>query len=241
MRHYTSEPVPNFLSLLGKSITGFKIALLKEFFFDTASKEVQHAIEDAVDVFKNLGMLERKIVIPHLKYIGLVRMAHASEGVLGREGYLLSRPRDYSPDILGLLIQALLQPSIYYAKGTRVRRLIAEEFENALHEEDTIVTPVIPIPAPKISDCRKNVVTIDGRKVRVRDLRSSYGSLFVRLTSPFNLTGHPTVSLPCGFSSNNLPIGLQVTSAYYDEAKLLQIAGAYERATNWHNKRMPID
>lgn len=227
------EPVPNFRSLIGRSVRGMKVALLKEYFFDTTSKEVRDSVEDALAVFKGLGMVETEITISHLKYLGMVRTGLSAESILGHEEYLRSRPRDYSPSVLHMMIQGLLEPAVYFVRASHIRGMIAEEIEDALQHVDVIITPTISIPAPKLSDCRKGVVRIDGGKVSLTDLRKAAGSLFVRHTFPFNLTGHPTLSLPCGLSHDNLPIGFQVTTSYYNESKLFQIADAYEKATNW--------
>jgi Asp-tRNA(Asn)/Glu-tRNA(Gln) amidotransferase A subunit family amidase len=108
-----------------------------------------------------------------------------------------------------------------YAKGMKVQRLIKEEHARVLNEVDVLVTPTAPIPAPRIAD--KTVVV--GKTYPVRGPGSGSVS---RNTSPSNATGLPAISVPCGFTASGLPIGLQLIGRPFDEARLLQIAHAYE-------------
>jgi aspartyl-tRNA(Asn)/glutamyl-tRNA(Gln) amidotransferase subunit A len=111
-----------------------------------------------------------------------------------------------------------------------VKREVTQEFDAVFEDVDAILAPTLPIAAPPIGE--KDVV-IDGEKETVR-------SALVRSNRPANLTGHPAISIPCGFTRNGLPIGLQLIGPYWSEARLLAIALAYEDGTEWHKRRPPL-
>ncbi len=117
-----------------------------------------------------------------------------------------------------------------YLHAFDVKRKITQEFDAVFENVDAILTPTLPIAASRIGE--KEVV-IGGEKETVR-------SAFVRLNRPANLTGHPAISIPCGFTRAGLPIGLQLIGPHWSEARLLSIALAYEDATEWHKRRPPL-
>ena len=119
----------------------------------------------------------------------------------------------------------------------RVRRLICEEFDEAFRRVDVIVTPV-SIPAPTIDECGLGVTEIDGQKVALRDARGSFWGLG---TVPFNVTGHPAISVCCGFTDLGQPLGIQIAGRPFDESTVLQVADAYETAARWHKRKPPLD
>jgi len=115
-----------------------------------------------------------------------------------------------------------------YLHALDVKREITQEFDAVFENVDAILAPTLPIAAPRIGE---KEVLIGGEKETVR-------SALVRLNRPANLTGHPAISIPCGFTRSGLPIGLQLIGPHWSEARLLSIALAYEDATEWH-KRHP--
>src|SRR5262249_53445623 len=124
-----------------------------------------------------------------------------------------------------------------YVTAQRVRRVIAEEFDEAFKRVDVIVTPV-SIPAPTIEECNRGVTVIDGEKIALRDKRGSFWGLS---TLPFNVTGHPAMSVCCGFSRSGQPIGIQIAGRPFDESTVLQVADAYETAAGWYEKKPSLD
>ena len=113
----------------------------------------------------------------------------------------------------------------YYKKGQQVRTLIKQDFDNAFKDVDVIVTPTSPGAAFKIGE-----KTTDPLQMYLSDI----------FTISVNLAGVPAISIPCGFTKNNLPIGLQIIGKHFDEESILKIAYAYERITEWHLRRPSI-
>jgi aspartyl-tRNA(Asn)/glutamyl-tRNA(Gln) amidotransferase subunit A len=128
-------------------------------------------------------------------------------------------------------------PAGSYVTAQRVRRLIADEFECAFERVDVIVTPV-SIPAPTLEECRRGVTEIDGKKVQLRDGR---GSTWGLSTLPFNVTGHPAISVCCGFAGSGAPLGLQIAGRPFEESVVLQVADAYARAAGWQKLKPQLD
>jgi aspartyl-tRNA(Asn)/glutamyl-tRNA(Gln) amidotransferase subunit A len=113
----------------------------------------------------------------------------------------------------------------YYLKSQRVRTLIKRDFEEAFKKVDVIVTPTTPEPAFRIGE-----KSDDPLKMYLSDI----------FTIPCNLAGLPGISIPCGFTTNGLPIGLQILGKPFDEETILRVAYAYEQHTNWRERRPPI-
>jgi Asp-tRNA(Asn)/Glu-tRNA(Gln) amidotransferase A subunit family amidase len=115
-------------------------------------------------------------------------------------------------------------PATYYIQALRVRAMIYPEIANLFRRLDLIVAPSVPMVAPRIG---QQIVGFD-------DVEESVDHALVRYLAPFNLTGLPALSIPCGFSSNGLPIGMQIIGKAYDEATVLAVGQAIEQATDWH-------
>jgi Asp-tRNA(Asn)/Glu-tRNA(Gln) amidotransferase A subunit family amidase len=122
--------------------------------------------------------------------------------------------------------QGLLVPAAAYLKAQRLRAVVMRDLERTLRDVDVLVTPTSPIPAPKLESEPGEIGAPLGA------LRSTLR----RLTQPFNVTGSPAVTLPCGFSHGGLPIGLQLVGRSFDEARLLNLAYAYEQSTPWKDR-----
>ena len=135
-----------------------------------------------------------------------------------------SPPEKYSilPDVWG-------KSCTDYLRGQRVRGLIREEMDRVLADVDVLIAPTLPIAAPPVG---AREVDIDGR---AHPMRAS----LIRYTRPFNVSGHPAASVPCGFTADGLPIGMQVIGRSFDEATVLRVADAYQRVTDWHTRRPP--
>jgi aspartyl-tRNA(Asn)/glutamyl-tRNA(Gln) amidotransferase subunit A len=116
--------------------------------------------------------------------------------------------------------------AVHYLRGLEVKREVEQDFDSAFNRVDAILAPAVPIAAPRIGD---DEVIIAGEKETVR-------SALVRLNRPANFTGHPAIAIPCGFTQEGLPIGLQLIGPKWGEATLLAIAFAFEQATNWHTR-----
>ena len=159
------------------------------------------------------------------------------ENVSAHDPYLRTRPRDYSSQLLNRHICALTIPAATYVTAQRVRRIICQEFEEALARVQVLVAPTVAIPPPTVDECQRGFVDLDGKQIK---FDSSKGSLIL-CTLPFNVTGLPALSICCGFSTSGLPIGMQIIGGPFEEQMVFRIAHAYERAAGFYERtpRLP--
>ena len=114
-----------------------------------------------------------------------------------------------------------------YLKGQRLRTMLKNEVDAALAKLDVLLAPTTPIEATAVGQ----------NEVRIREQSVPVRPSLIRFTRPFNLTGHPAASVPCGFTAEGLPMGLQIIGRPFDEATVLRVADAYQRLTDWHTRR----
>ncbi|RLA94602.1 MAG: Asp-tRNA(Asn)/Glu-tRNA(Gln) amidotransferase GatCAB subunit A [Deltaproteobacteria bacterium] len=239
--------VPDYTKFLKPDLKGIKIGVPKEYFIEGIDPEVDKAVRNALKVLKNLGADTIEISLPHTEYAVavyyLIAPAEASSNLARYDGvkygfrsnndenllamYKKTRSEGFGPEVkrrimLGTYALSAGYYDAYYGKASQVRTLIRKDFEQAFETCDVIVTPTSPTPAFKIGE-------------RVDDPLKMYLSDI--LTIPVNLAGIAGISVPCGFSSDGLPIGLQIISGPFGEGKILQVAYAYEQNTEWHLKK----
>jgi len=146
-------------------------------------------------------------------------------------GYALgNRPEAYQKETLALLSPAEEVSGRAYVQAQRLRASLTSGMLRVLQSTDLLLTPTLPITAPRLGQ-----KSVDGPSGPV-DVRAAL-TLFTR---PFNLTGLPALSLPCGFDDEGMPIGLQIVGRPFDEATMLRAGYAFERATEWHERRPPV-
>jgi Asp-tRNA(Asn)/Glu-tRNA(Gln) amidotransferase A subunit family amidase len=221
-------PVPDYRTALGQNVRGLRVGVPRAQFFTGLQDGVRTAVENALTVLEELGMSIQEIDVPNLDEFGAVSL-----GILGPEAaayhqqWLRERPDDYSPDVLNRLQASMAIPAVDYVMAQQGRARLTERFIHIMEQVDVLVTPTEPITAPRIGD---STVVLDGEE------RTAQG-LLTLLTRPFNVTGMPAISVPCGFDERGLPVGLQIVGRPFDEATVLQAAHAYETATSWHTMR----
>jgi aspartyl-tRNA(Asn)/glutamyl-tRNA(Gln) amidotransferase subunit A len=142
------------------------------------------------------------------------------------EEFLRTRPDDYQPDVRARLEKGFAVRGIDYGRARRAGELLRRDLTTLFEKVSLLATPMCGIAAPKLGQ-RK--VAIDGETVSVM-------APLTRYTRVFNLAGLPAISVPCGFSSEGLPLGLQLVGRAWDEATVLQAAYAYETATEWSQR-----
>jgi len=144
--------------------------------------------------------------------------------------WLESRPGDYGPDVRERMEANRNQRTVDYLQAQERRRAYTEAFVKACDSVDVVAAPTLPVLPP----------FIDQKEISWGRNREDVRAALLRMTRPGNLTGLPAISLPCGFTADSLPVGLQLLGRPYDEATLLRVAYAYEQATPWH-KMFPPD
>jgi aspartyl-tRNA(Asn)/glutamyl-tRNA(Gln) amidotransferase subunit A len=235
-------PVPDYVRELDKPIQGLKLGVAKEYFGEGLDREVRRAVEAAIHKLASLGCEVVPVSLPHTEYAiptyYLVATAEASSNLARFDGvryghraaevrslsemYERSREEGFGPEVkrrimLGTYALSAGYYDAYYLKAQRVRTLLTRNFEDAFQKVDAIVTPTTPTPAFKLGE-----KTDDPLAMYLADI----------YTVTADLVGIPGISIPCGESSQKLPIGLQILGKHFDESTILRLAHAYETSLN---------
>ncbi|MEN6386691.1 MAG: Asp-tRNA(Asn)/Glu-tRNA(Gln) amidotransferase subunit GatA [Phycisphaerales bacterium] len=235
----------DFLAGIEKPFDGLKIAIVPQL-FEGADSEVVNAVKAAIEVYKKSGAQVIEIEMPYFEYAiaayYLIATAEASSNLARYDGvhygYRSAKAKDYievytksRAEALGTEVKRRIMLGTYalssgyydayYLKALKVRSLIRGDFTAAFQKADCIMMPTSPSTAFKVGE-----KTADPLQMYLSDI----------YTIAVNLAGVPAVSIPCGFDSKNLPIGLQVIGSAFDEDKLLKIARMFESTTNFHKK-----
>jgi aspartyl-tRNA(Asn)/glutamyl-tRNA(Gln) amidotransferase subunit A len=200
-----------------------KLGLPREYFFTTVAAEIREAIKSAVHSFEKLGAIIEEISLPHISdgddastSIALAEATHYHQ----THGWYPAHSAEYGEDVRKRLEMGLDIRATDYLAALEVQKRVRAEFDAVLTRVDAIIAPTVPITAPRIGE---NVVQIESNEEPVR------GAL-IRLNRPANFTGLPAISVPCGWSEENLPIGLQLIGRAWCEEQLLVIAQLFEQA-----------
>src|SRR5437870_1504065 len=249
-----NEPVPDYTAGLGRDLRGLRLGLPKEYMIEGIEPQVKTAINSAIKHLQALGAEIVDVSLPHTDYgiavYYFLATAEASanlarfDGV--RYGHRAKDPKDLLDHygrtreegfgaevkrriILGTYVLSSGYYDAYYLRAQKVRELIRQDFAKAFEKVDAIVSPTSPVPAFKLGER-----TADPLAMYLADIFTNTG----------NLAGICGISVPCGLAKVNgsqLPIGLQILGKALDEARIFQIAHAYEQSTDWHKARPPLE
>lgn len=239
-------PVPDFAAGLDQLPQGLRLGLPREYFAAGLNPEIQASLEQAQKIFGDLGLKITEVSLPHTEYClavyYLVATAEASSNLARYDGvqyglrseadsllamYRETRARGFGPEVkrrimLGTYALSAGYYDAYYLKALKVRTLIQQDFARAWERCDAILTPTSPTAAFRMGD-------------KMEDPLSMYLSDVYTISA--NLAGLPAVSVPSGFTSRGLPIGLQLIGRAFDEQTILSVAHAYQSRTDWHRRR----
>ncbi|MCW5827980.1 MAG: Asp-tRNA(Asn)/Glu-tRNA(Gln) amidotransferase subunit GatA [Deltaproteobacteria bacterium] len=241
------RPVPNYAAAADRGVKGLRLGVPKEYFIDGMDAEVEAAVRGALAELEKQGAKLVEVSLPHTKYAVatyyIVATAEASSNLARYDGvrfghrakdpkdifdlYVRSRGEGFGPEVkrrimLGTFCLSSGYYDAYYRKAQQLRWLIRQDFLEAFKTCDAIVSPVTPTAAFRFGE-----KAADPIQMYLSDI----------FTISCNLAGLPGVSVPCGFTSKSLPVGLQVLARHFAEETLVQVGGAYERATDWHKRR----
>jgi len=247
--------VGDYLGSLKKDIKGMKIAIPKEYFIKGLDSEIEKSVMDAKARLEKLGAEFKEVSLPHTKYAVAVyyilataeassnlarfdgvqygfraNSAEKSEGNALLSMYKQTRGQGFGLEakrriILGTYVLSSGYYDAYYLRALKVRTLIKQDFDKVFKDFDCILTPTSPTPAFKIDE-------------KSEDPLSMYLSDIYTISA--NLAGIPAISVPCGFTKNKLPIGLQLLAAPFKEEDLFRVAYNYEQSTEWHKMKPSI-
>ncbi len=239
--------MPDYRAFLGRGIDGWTVGIPKEYFVAGLDPEVERAVRDAIGVIEGLGARCVEVSLPHTEHCLAVYYIVAPaeawsnlaryDGV--RYGYRAARPADlldmyertksegFGDEVkrrvmLGTHVLSSGYYDAYYLKAQKARTLMKGDFEKAFERCDLIAAPVTPTAAFRVGEKASD------------PLRMYLSDIF---TISANLAGVPALSIPCGFTSGGLPVGLQLLGRPFGEAAIFRAAHAYESATEWHRRK----
>lgn len=245
-----NEEVPDFTKALVEDVKGLKVGIPKEYFVKGMDPDVEKTVREAIDKLKELGAEIVEISLPHTDYAistyYLISPAEAATNLARYDGVSYGERAEDAADLVEMMTKTRTQYlgeevkrrimignyalsagyyDAYYLKALKVRRLIKEDFDKAFEQVDVIVCPTAPTPAYKIGEKISNPL-----EMYLQDA----------CTVPLNLAGLPGISVPCGYSSDNMPIGLQIIGKALDEETILRVAYTYEQSQSYHNDRAQL-
>jgi aspartyl-tRNA(Asn)/glutamyl-tRNA(Gln) amidotransferase subunit A len=244
------RPVPKYTESLHQGVRGLRLGVPKEYFIEGIDPEVEKAVRAAIDEYKRQGAEIVEVSLPHTKYAVavyyIIATAEASANLARFDGvrygkraanpkdildlYGRTRAEGFGAEvkrriILGTYVLSSGYYDAYYNRAQKVRQMIAQDFRLAFGKCDALLTPTSPTAAFKLGER-----TQDPLQMYLADI----------FTIAVNLAGICGVSIPCGFTSGKLPIGLQIIGKKWGEETMLRVAHAYEQATPWHKEKPPI-
>jgi aspartyl-tRNA(Asn)/glutamyl-tRNA(Gln) amidotransferase subunit A len=215
------RPAEDFTRDLETGLRGAGIGLPSSFFFEHVEEEVEARIREAAEVFASLGAEVREVEIPNLwDTLKAQRLILATEAYAVHEERLKNEPEKIGEEVRERLMDGESPKAYRYANARHRGLLATDEFDRALDGVDVILTPTLPIAATEIGQ----------REISIGDHEEAVRSALTRLTGPTDLTGHPSLSVPCGTTASGLPVGLQLVGRRFDEATLYRFGHAYEEA-----------
>lgn len=221
-------PVPDYTAALTGDVRGLRVGLLRGFFLESATAEVRAAVEGAATALEKAGAVVDEVALPGVRHAGAGSLAVvATEALAYHAAWLRTRAADYDPDVRTRLMLGAFVTGVHYVRAQQARALLRREVDEALARRDVLLAPATPITAP----------AIEARQATLGDGPADIRSALIRLTRPFNFSGHPACALPCGVTAGGLPIGMQIVGRPFDEATVLRAADAYQRLTDWHARR----
>ena len=228
----SDRPVPDYAAALGQPIAGLRIGVCRNHFFARNQPEVEAAVEAAIRDLARAGAAIREFRIPRLDHAlgAIFAIELASSTAYHDQSLRVGRVQHFQPDVRALVEMGRFVTGADYLKAEQYRRALMDDFRGAFADLDVIAGPTMPLTAWPQGEW----------EVAVGDEPESVLAASWRLTYPYNLTGLPAISLPCGFDGAGLPIGLQIAGKPFDERMVLRVAHAYERRHDWAARQPPL-
>lgn len=221
--HSADVPVPDYVAGLRDEVKQLRIGVPRKFFYEDLDPEIASAVEQAIGVLRIVGcnLSEIEIEVP------IDRTLQTAEAYAYHAEFASQSPELYQPETLRRIRRGEDIGVAEVEQRRRELKQIRSEVHKIFEDVDVLVTPTTPVPAGAIDELKKDP-----------DLLRPHELVLLRNTRPVNVWGLPAISVPCGFTTAGLPIGLQIIGPQWREDRVLQLAYAYEQATDWH-KRSP--
>jgi aspartyl-tRNA(Asn)/glutamyl-tRNA(Gln) amidotransferase subunit A len=230
----TRAAVDDYIGAIGEGLAGVRIGIVDELMTSALlCPEVRGLVAEAAAALARAGARAEQVSIPLIDHASAIYVAIAEpEGAARFRPYLLTRHHDIDVLPRRRLLAASLIPASVIPRARRLGERLRAQVDEALRAVDVLVSPATPSAAPPIPTAGRIESKEEAWTAAVAGR-----SLF---TNPFNITGHPALTVPCGFTAERLPVGLQVIGRYYREADVLRVAAAYESITPWRARRPEV-
>ena len=222
-----SGPLPDYMAATREPMKGLKIGVPTAFYVDDLDPEVARILDETVAVLKREGAEIVQVELPDQRQLtAACQLVLAVEAAALHKRWLIERPQDYGPQVLMRLQNGLAIPGVSYLEALRWRGPALAAYLAAVAGVDAVIAPVAPVAAPTLAE--SDVGNGPDAEAVIQRL--------TRFTRPINYLGLPSLSIPSGFTKSGLPVGMQLVGRSFDEAMLLRIGAAFQRATDFHDR-----
>ena len=220
-------PVPDYMAATKQPIKGLKIGVPTAFYVDDLDAEVARVLDETLATLKKEGAEIVKVELPDQRQLtAACQFVLATEAAALHKRWMIERPQDYGAQVLMRLQNGLAIPAVSYLEAMRWRGPALSAYITAVAGTDAVIAPVAPMPAVTIAESDVGN-SLDAEAVIQR---------ITKFTRPINYLGLPSLSIPSGFTRSGLPVGMQLIGRSFDEAMLLRIGAAFQRATDYHQR-----
>ena len=221
----STKPVPDYMAATKGSMKGVRIGIPTAFYVDDLDAEVARVLDETIATLKKEGAEIVKVELPNQSQLtAACQLVLATEAAAFHKRWLIERPGDYGAQVLMRLQNGLAIPAVSYLEAMRWRGPALAAYLAAVAGTDAVLAPVAPMPAPTIAESDVgNSINAEAVIQRI-----------TKFTRPINYLGLPSLSIPTGFTKSGLPVGMQLVGRAFDEATLIRIGAAFQRATDFH-------
>jgi aspartyl-tRNA(Asn)/glutamyl-tRNA(Gln) amidotransferase subunit A len=219
----STRPAEDYVAALGGSVRGLRVGVPRNYFFDECDADVVAAFEDALRVLEGLGADVRDVTVPAFDLSRSFLLILVAEAFAYHEHDLRTKPELYGDVLRERLMTGALVTGSEYVQAQRIRTRTCAEVAEVMRTVDVLATPTTPKPAASFAVMQNP------------DLAFPKSNM-----PPFNLTGQPTLAVPCGLSSTGLPLSLQLAGRAFEETTVLRLGHAYQQATDWHTRHPAV-
>jgi amidase len=225
-----TAPVPDYLAGLEAGVGGLRIGVDETYNGDGADSQITAALGEVRRVLVGLGAKFKPVAFPSLRQAAVASgmAAMGAEVAAAHRDFFPARASEYGAMLAGMIAQGLKLSPTDMADAGRVRRNFCGQFDRLWADIDLLLVPTTPMTVPTMQDMQ----------VKVHDM--GFMGELVRFTVPFDLTGSPTITLPCGFSADGLPLSFQLVGPHLSEDLLCRAGHAFQQATDWHRRHPPL-
>jgi aspartyl-tRNA(Asn)/glutamyl-tRNA(Gln) amidotransferase subunit A len=221
-------PVPDYMAATRGSLKGLKIGVPTAFYVEDLDPEVARVLDETMATLNKEGAEIVKVELPDQRQLtAACQLVLATEAAALHKRWMIERPQDYGAQVLMRLQNGLAIPGVSYLEAMRWRGPALAAYMAAVTGTDAVLVPVAPVPAPTIAE--SDVGNSPNAEAVIQRL--------TRFTRPVNYLGLPSLSIPTGFTRSGLPVGMQLIGRSFDEAMLLRIGAAFQRATDYHQRK----